>query len=188
MTSGVSIILACTHDGGIGKNNAIPWSIPADMKHFKDITTTAPHGFKNVVIMGKNTWLSLPNEYKPLQNRINIIVSSTLHEHKNNIEIKDNLDEAINYAMSLDKIFKVFVIGGARLYNEIMKHPLCTTAYVTHIMTGEDTMNIDCDTFIDLDTFNNIFTLTKEGIVNRKDHLYFTFCEYHKVSQGIKFE
>jgi dihydrofolate reductase len=178
----VSIILACTHDGGIGKNNTIPWHIPADMKHFREITTTAPCGLKNVVIMGKKTWQSLPNAYRPLHNRVNIIVSSTL-TRENNIEVKNNLDQAINYAMSLNNIFKVFIIGGARLYNEAIKHSLCTSAYVTHIMTEDETVNFECDTFIDLDTFNDLFTLVKEGIVDKKEQLYFTFCEYHKVSK-----
>ena len=64
------IITAIDQNNGIGKNNSIPWNLPKDLKHFKDITENS------FVIMGRNTWNSLPK--KPLPNRINIIISSTI--------------------------------------------------------------------------------------------------------------
>ena len=72
-----SIIVACTDEGIIGVNNTIPWYIPDDLKYFKTITTGNEKN-KNIVIMGRNTWESLPTQYKPLKDRINIIISNTL--------------------------------------------------------------------------------------------------------------
>ena len=70
-------ILACTHNGGIGLNGKLPWRLKEDMKLFKRITTTIQNpndeGKQNAVIMGRKTWESIPNKFRPLPNRINII-------------------------------------------------------------------------------------------------------------------
>ena len=62
-----SLIVCFDSNYGIGKNNTIPWKLSSDLKRFKELT------LNNIVIMGKNTWTSLPK--KPLQNRINIVIS-----------------------------------------------------------------------------------------------------------------
>ena len=68
----MNLILACDSNYGIGIQNKLPWSIKDDLKHFKKITSSSNN---NVVIMGKNTYLSFK---KPLPNRINIVVSESL--------------------------------------------------------------------------------------------------------------
>ena len=70
------IIVACCNKNGIGNNGNLPWKLKTEMQYFKEITTDAPLGFRNVVIMGRNTWESIPNKYKPLPNRYNIILTS----------------------------------------------------------------------------------------------------------------
>lgn len=78
-------ILACTHDGGIGLNGKLPWRLKEDMKLFKKITTTIQNpndkekGKLNAVIMGRKTWESIPMKFRPLPNRINIILSKTIN-------------------------------------------------------------------------------------------------------------
>ncbi len=71
-----SIILASALNGCIGINNSLPWNLPEDLKRFKKITSA---GDNNIVIMGKNTFLSLK---KPLPNRINYVISKTLKPKK----------------------------------------------------------------------------------------------------------
>src|SRR5579872_2343493 len=108
-----SLIVCYDANYGIGKNNTIPWTIPSDLQRFKKLT------LNNIVIMGKNTWNSLPK--KPLLNRINIIISNTITETKEiNIinEMKDtyivkSFEEALSKCPS-DK--QIFIIGGSKIY------------------------------------------------------------------------
>lgn len=89
-----SLVVAFWKNGrGIGIDNKLPWKpLKDDIKYFKDLTTnTTAHldlshhnmGYVNSVIMGKNTWLSLPTKYKPLPGRLNIVVSSSLLNGRN---------------------------------------------------------------------------------------------------------
>ena len=71
----IGIILASTTSGGIGFKNSLPWHIPEELKKFKEITSKVNNiNKKNCVIMGKNTWYSIPKA--PLKNRINIVISN----------------------------------------------------------------------------------------------------------------
>jgi dihydrofolate reductase/thymidylate synthase len=78
-----SIVVAMDSQQGIGKNNNLPWSLSADLTHFKSLTTTVTHLQKrNAVIMGRKTWNSLPTAFRPLPNRLNIVI--TRQERENN--------------------------------------------------------------------------------------------------------
>ena len=79
----INLIVAYCNKNGIGRMNNIPWLIKDDLKHFKIITTTntnkLPNSYeyqKNIVVMGRNTWESLPAKVRPLANRFNIVLSS----------------------------------------------------------------------------------------------------------------
>ncbi len=122
MRKKVSLILACTADGGIGYENDIPWYIPADLKKFKKITTSCKDKYKvNAVIMGRNTWESLQ---KPLKNRINIIITTNLYYKpyissiydKESVIVLHNIISAMVFCEQ-NHIENVFVIGGSHLYN-----------------------------------------------------------------------
>lgn len=169
-----SVIVACSLNGGIGNENSIPWYIPDDLRHFKTITTYCPCESSNVVIMGKNTWNSLPK--KPLPNRINIIVSSTLsNQQYDNTFIVSSLENALTLTRSLLNVHNVFVIGGSRLYNEALHHPLCDKVYVTHILK-----HIHCDVVFPIETLFNMFPMCHEGSINRYNEYSYTFCLYTK--------
>ena len=72
----VSIVVAATEAGGIGKGGRIPWHLRGDMAHFRQLTsTTEKEGNRNSVIMGRKTWDSLPTKYRPLPNRYNIVIT-----------------------------------------------------------------------------------------------------------------
>merc|ERR1719421_691737 len=71
----ISVIVATTQKGGIGKDGTLPWKLPEDMAHFKKVTTAAPEGKMNAVVMGRKTWESIPEKFKPLPGRINVVLS-----------------------------------------------------------------------------------------------------------------
>lgn len=113
-----SIIIACSLNGGIGYDNKIPWNIKEEMKLFKKITTGKNNFRKiNAVIMGRNTWDSLPN--KPLDNRLNIIITKDENFlNYDNLISFTNLDDAFNYCeKNNNDIRDVFVIGGKTIYD-----------------------------------------------------------------------
>jgi dihydrofolate reductase len=108
----IIIIVAISKNNVIGKNNKIPWYIKEDFLHFKEITTNHP------VIMGKNTFLSLPK--KPLPKRTNIVLvfKDDNFNYPETI-IKNNLEEAIEYAHTIDD--KAYIIGGGFVYKQAME-------------------------------------------------------------------
>jgi len=85
-------IYAIDLNNGLSKDGVIPWKSKRDMSFFKNITTN------HIVIMGKNTFFSIPKEYRPLKNRLNIVLTSTPHLYKNitnddsNVLFTDNTD------------------------------------------------------------------------------------------------
>ena len=105
---------------GIGINGEIPWEVPDDMKRFKELT------MDSVVIMGKNTWYSIPSKFRPLRNRVNVVVSSTMSsEETQGYKVVGNLPEALEYAQIVckeKKIEKIFIMGGESIYNEMIEH------------------------------------------------------------------
>jgi dihydrofolate reductase len=112
----LSIIAAVARNGVIGRNGALPWRLPADLKHFKSVTMGKP------VIMGRRTWESLG---KPLPGRMNIVVTS---RRDLPVPCAGSLDEALRLAASADE---VFVIGGARLFAEALAR--ASRLYLTEI-------------------------------------------------------
>jgi dihydrofolate reductase len=111
----INIIVAYCNNNGIGKDNSLVWNIKSDMAKFKQLTSGAGN---NAIIMGKNTFLSLNNEYG-LANRDNLILSKSLNLSKYNG--KHKVQSFIN-AQSLEEFVKtqnydtIWVIGGEQIY------------------------------------------------------------------------
>jgi dihydrofolate reductase len=152
-----SIIVATDMYDGIGIDNQLPWSCPNDLKNFKKITTMVERPNKtNAVIMGRHTWESLPK--KPLQNRINIIITNNKNyrnENKiydENVVICYSLNEAFSYCNNIF-IEKIFVIGGEKIYNECLYTKL---EYIDKIYLTFIQKDYHCNKKIDL---SNLFLL-----------------------------
>ena len=107
----IIIIAAMAENRVIGKNNTLPWSLKADMAHFKEMTMGFP------CIMGRKTWESLPK--RPLPGRPNIVISRTLSAlvEPGGVAVFPSLQEAIQHYAGYDKIF---ICGGAALYREAL--------------------------------------------------------------------
>lgn len=118
----VSGILAATSKGLIGHKGGIPWSIPEDLRRFKEITS------HKAVIMGRKTWESLP--IKPLPNRLNIILTSTPVCQEGVVSM-NTLQDALTFLKFLGSYDEVFVIGGSQIFTEAL--PLLDKIYFTRV-------------------------------------------------------
>lgn len=139
-----SVIAAVDKNLGIGHGGKIPWSLKGDRAHFKEVTTrpSAP-GKPNAVIMGRATWDSLPERFKPLPGRLNVVLSRSpdLLVLPPGVERAHGLSEALQ-ALARAEVGEVFVIGGGMVYAEAVAHPACRTIYLTEIDA-----TFACDTF-----------------------------------------
>jgi dihydrofolate reductase len=170
-----AVIVACCQSSGIGKDGSIPWYIAEDLSHFRRLTTHAPEGKQNAVIMGRKTWESLG--CKCLPKRYNIVISTTLLEQDHvNVTIVRGLNEALQVC-SKENVNCAYIIGGTRLYTEALSNAQCNTAYVTHILR-----HYECDTFFPTDLLMDNFSLVREGsIQTTANQISFTFCEYNRL-------
>jgi dihydrofolate reductase len=129
----ISIIAAIGKNRELGKDNKLLWRIPEDMKRFKDLT------LGQVVIMGRKTYESLPKKFRPLPNRINIVISRHPElvsgsqqdvetclpsgrqvRHNINTIICFSIEQAIDKAKEFNK--EIFIIGGASIYSQGLKY------------------------------------------------------------------
>jgi len=132
---------------GIGLNNDLPWGKPIyqDMKFFaKKTTETLDPAKQNSVIMGRKTYESIPEKYRPLPDRYNIVLSRTkTSEDYPGAKVLPSLDQAIDFVKNHEDRFESnFVIGGGNVYEQAIRHPECKEVLLTEIC--ED---FECDTF-----------------------------------------
>src|SRR5665647_506999 len=116
----ISIIVAVSEDGGIGKDNELLWHISEDLKRFKRLTTG------HTLIMGKKTWDSLPR--KPLPGRKNIVLTDVFGESFDSSLTAYSIEDALS---KCEKDEEIFVIGGGSVYKQFMA--LADRLYITHV-------------------------------------------------------
>ena len=143
-----SIILALDNENGIWKNNDLAWDIPDDRKYFRDITTKTKNTQKqNAVIMGRKTWESIPEKYRPFKNRRNFILSRSCKNdsvEKNWVHNFCSLDNCLSFIEKQSDIEEIFIIGWSQLYNQVLTHPSFEKAYITRVFS-----KFHCDVFFD---------------------------------------
>lgn len=110
----VKLIWAESINGAIGKDNELPWYLPEDLAHFKKLTLGQP------VLMGWNTWLSLPQKFRPLPGRDNVVLTRNPNKasEATGAKLAASLEEGIQM-VSGDTIW---VIGGASIYSQAMQY------------------------------------------------------------------
>lgn len=167
----IEMILSCTPSGGIGLNNKIPWK--SDLKFFKKITTHTPSKeLVNAVIMGRKTFESIG---KCLAGRINIVISSKKINHEN-YYVRDNIYDALHLiANQKFKVYKIFLIGGKRIYEEGL--PICSKIYLTPVAETK------CDVFVNFYKDGNIRDFArkkKDCYIFHKNHDEFNYLNLVK--------
>ena len=120
----LTLIAAVARDGVIGIDNRLPWRLPADLKHFKTLT------MGHEVIMGRKTWESLPENFRPLPGRHNIVVTRNAAYRADGATVVTSLAAALSAAESSE----AFVIGGAEIYAAAL--PLADCLQLTEIDAG----------------------------------------------------
>ncbi len=118
----ISLIAAIAKNRAIGNKGQLLWHLPEDMRYFRETTRGKP------VIMGRKTWESLPDSFRPLPGRHNIVVSRNLAYQAPGATLAGSLDDAIRVA---GEAVEVFVIGGAELYRQAL--PVASRLYLTEI-------------------------------------------------------
>ena len=73
--TGLTLIVAATISNGIGQSSRLPWRLPQEMAYFARVTSSAPEGARNAVVMGRKTWESIPGKFRPLRDRLNVVIS-----------------------------------------------------------------------------------------------------------------
>ena len=109
----ISIIVAVAPNNVIGKDNTLIWHLPADMKYFKEKTTN------HCIITGRKNYESIPEKFRPLPNRTNIVITRQTEYKAPGAIVVDTLEKAIAKAKEIEKE-EVFIIGGGEIFKQSM--------------------------------------------------------------------
>jgi dihydrofolate reductase len=163
----ISAIVAADLNGVIGKDNKLPWHLPADLKYFKSLTTG------HTIIMGRKCYESIG---KPLPNRTNIIITRQEDYKADGCIVVNSLEDAILAAYKQAEQ-EVFIIGGGEIYNLAM--PITQTVFYTKVFTKIENGEVH---------FNELspdeWTLEKEEQhqADEKNPFDYSFCLYERIS------
>ncbi len=155
----ITLIAGIAQNNCIGKNGTLPWHLPEDLKHFKELTTN------KTVIMGRKTWESLPEKFRPLPNRKNVVIT-----RQDDYTVPEGV---LTFSSTTDAFAQlstedVFIIGGAELYKQTIDH--ADALEITHI-----DQTVEGDAFfpeIDLSVWKEVW---------RENHDGFSFVRYERM-------
>lgn len=149
MSENLSIVAAIGKNRELGLAGNLLWHLPDDMKRFKALTTGHP------VIMGRKTWESLPERFRPLPERTNIVVTRQAGYTAGDAIVVDGLSDAFLAAEEAPGADETFVIGGGEIYAAAL--PYTTRLYLTLV---DETA--EADTFFP--SYEDDFKITTEAI------------------------
>jgi len=148
------------------------------MKNFKDTTSISTgDDCENAVIVGPKTYMSFPLNMRPLPGRINVVVASRpgFDPGNKDVTVVSSLNGALEILYKNPKVGKIFVCGGAELYNEAFVHPDLSVVYHTVMHTVPSSK---CDTFVDLSLLQKRFGaagLYYHGDIQEESGVKFSF-------------
>ncbi|MBL1280835.1 MAG: dihydrofolate reductase [Fluviicola sp.] len=170
-----TLIVAMDKARGIGKNNDLMWHLPADMKFFKE--TTLGH----IVLMGRKNFESIPEKYRPLVKRENVILTRNKSYSAEGCTIINSLGEC-NDLFSENDERTLFIIGGGEIYRLALEANTIDEMIITHVNE-----NYDADTFFppfELCDWKVETILTQEK--DQRHKASFTVIKYTKLSSNRK--
>jgi len=144
----VSVIVAMTPKNGIGKDGALPWRLPEDMAFFKRVTTATAGDMRNAVVMGRKTWDSIPEKFRPLAGRLNVVLTSKATDpnycspYPEGVLVAASFANAVEAIEARSDVGEIFAIGGQAVYQEAVEHSNCVRLYITRIAK-----EFECDAF-----------------------------------------
>lgn len=137
------LIVAHDRNFGIGNNGKLPWYFRKDLRHFSKLTRSDK---TNIVVMGRNTWESIPKTNRPLHKRINVIISSKLNQNDvpDGVYVCKSFEDMLTLVKKLqNENTSIWFIGGSRIYEEALKRKLVSKMYITMVHG-----NFETDTFL----------------------------------------
>lgn len=161
----MNIIVAACNNLGIGFKDTVPWNLKKDLRYFQNITKDG------VVIMGRRTYFSIPENFRPLKRRINIVLTKNKYPFPSNVLVFNNFEDALKRAKTFKK--NIYVIGGEDVYKTAIIHKDIEKIYYTDIHS-----NFMCDRFFPTipSTFKSIND--KQDIENNIKFTYKTFQNF----------
>jgi dihydrofolate reductase len=170
----VSLIVAVDEQFGIGKNNDLMWHLPSDMRFFKETTTG------HIVVMGRKNYESIPERFRPLPNRENVVLSRWEDFQAPNCKIFSSLQACLErYADETERT--VFIIGGGQIYREALDMNCVSELFITQVHH-----TYDADVFfpkIDFSSWEK--TILLEHLVDDKHPVPFTISRYLKQNSHL---
>lgn len=164
----LALIVAMDQNRGIGKDNDLLWHLPADMKFFKE--TTSGH----VVIMGRKNFESIPERFRPLPNRENVVLTRNKGYQAEGCLVFHSLEEAIEHYKGTDQT--VFIIGGGQIYEEALSNFQMDEMYITEVAA-----NFEADTFFPIFDENQYqIGIVQENEKDEKNPYSFLIKRYSK--------
>lgn len=135
--TGIGMIWAQTKNGVIGKDGGMPWHLPEDLKHFSRLTTGHP------VIMGRKTWESFPEKYRPLPGRTNIVITRNREwgstADAEGAVVVNSLDAALLESQFSPGGQKVWIVGGGEIFEQSMGIANLAVITIIDLETDGDT-------------------------------------------------
>ena len=186
MSLKLSLIVAINNSNrGIGINGKLPWRISKDLKHFAKVTTYTSDPYKkNAVIMGRLTWLSIPKAFRPLPNRLNVVISSKMTKETSDCNLIANEDDVI-FCKSFDdaiellikeyaeKLENIYAIGGNQIYRSSLSSKYLSSELFYRIYLTRVYSEVECDTFLEPENFLDSFVKLTE--IKDKDNFNVEF-------------
>ena len=166
----IKLIVAASENNVIGIQNDLPWHLPNDMNFFKRMT------LNTTVIMGRKNYLSIPEKYRPLKKRTNIIITKNKSFHAKDCLTANSLEAAIQIGKKEKK--DIYVIGGGMVYQYAITNNLIDMIYLTRVHA-----KINGDTFFPEINMDNWEVINSEFNAKDQNHKYnFTFFTLKKIN------
>tara|TARA_Y100000817_G_C16862364_1_gene546420 strand:+ start:1174 stop:2628 length:1455 start_codon:yes stop_codon:yes gene_type:complete len=197
----LNIVVSVNENFAIGKDNQLLIQSKEDLKNFYKLTTKLyPEGNENILIMGYNTWISIPGKNRPLKKRYNLIITSN---HKDKIEESEyvktfnDIDSCIEWC-NLNQYGRVFVIGGEsiyqqcyRKYNHLIKTVFMAKFLKQYGIAGPEYKRFDCSILKDMDIIHTEKYNSECSVYSSEDYYdkkidieNIIFCKHDMINKG----